>query len=197
MNLPVNLEIHTPRLHIRAVQEADLSALLRINGNDEVTQYLPFASWQTMDDAHAGYQRVLKFRAANEMFQWVICLRGIDSLLGMGSLREGSPGSAEKVIGWCLMFAFDEPSQRAEFGYVLGREFWGAGYMFEAMAALVQHGFDHIGLRRLEAEIDARNTASARLLERLGFEREGLRRGRLCDKGIVSDSVVYGLLKSV
>jgi hypothetical protein len=41
MNLPVNLEIHTPRLSIRAVQEADLPALLHINGNDEVAQYLP------------------------------------------------------------------------------------------------------------------------------------------------------------
>jgi [ribosomal protein S5]-alanine N-acetyltransferase len=189
MNLPTHLEIHTPRLCIRPVQESDLPALLHINGIDEITQYLPYASWQNMDDANAWYQRILKRRAANEAFQWVIVLHETEHGRGQGG--------TEKIIGSCLMFAFDEPSQRAEFGYVLGREFWGAGYMFEAMAALVQHGFDHIGLRRLEAEIDARNTASARLLERLGFEREGLRRGRLCDKGIVSDSVVYGLLKSV
>jgi RimJ/RimL family protein N-acetyltransferase len=187
MKLPVNLEIHTPRLSIRAVQEADLPALLHINGDDEVTQYLPYASWKNLDDANAWYQRVLKRRAASEVFQWAIVLPE--------TAHGTEQGGSEKVIGSCLMFAFDEPSQRAEFGYVLGREFWGAGYMAEAMKALVQHGFSHIGLRRLEAEIDARNGASARLLAHLGFEREGLRRGRLCDKGVVSDSVVYGLLK--
>jgi len=51
-------------------------------------------------------------------------------------------------------------------------------------------------LHRLEADIDPRNAASAKTLERLGFRREGLMRERWIVEGVVSDSAVYGLLAS-
>jgi RimJ/RimL family protein N-acetyltransferase len=103
---------------------------------------------------------------------------------------------SRSVIGSCLLFHFDAPSRRAEIGYLLGRRHWGAGYMFEAMNALVDFAFAQLNLRRLEAEIDPRNTASAKLLERLGFAHEGLLRERWDLKGELSDSGLYGMLRA-
>ena len=80
-------------------------------------------------------------------------------------------------------------------GYGLAEAAWGQGFAAEAVGALPRHGFDALDLDRVEADIDPRNTASARLLERLGFTREGLLRERWIVDGEVSDSAIYGLLK--
>jgi ribosomal-protein-alanine N-acetyltransferase len=171
--------IQTPRLVIRLVAEQDLPALLEVNADDVATRYLPYASWSGMEDAKAWFDRAAGRLEKREAAQFVIVLR-----------------ETGDVIGSCLLFKFDEPSARAEVGYVLGRQYWGAGYMFEAMKALVDYAFDELGLRRLEAEIDPRNTASAGLLERLRFTREGLLRERWDSKGEISDSGLYGLLRT-
>ena len=175
----IGVAITTPRLLIRLVAEEDLPALLAVNADDVATRYLPYASWSGMDDAQAWFGRAATRLAAKEAAQFVMVLR-----------------ESGQVIGSCLLFKFDQESARAEVGYVLGREHWGGGYMLEAMKALVDHAFDQLGLRRLEAEIDPRNVASARLLERLGFAKEGHLRGRWDSKGEISDSGLYGLLRT-
>lgn len=101
---------------------------------------------------------------------------------------------ARRVIGTCTLFNFHEQSRRAEVGYILHREFWGNGYMTEALSYLIDYAFAKLGLNRLEADIDPRNAASARLLERLGFVREGLLRQRWIVGDEVSDTGFYGLL---
>ena len=67
--------------------------------------------------------------------------------------------------------------------------------MHEALGALVACAFTTMGLRRLEAEVDPRNAASGRLLQVLGFVREGLLRQRWVDRGEAHDVEAYGLLK--
>ena len=99
------------------------------------------------------------------------------------------------LIGNCALFDFHEASRRAQIGYCLGRPYWGAGYMQEALGALLDHAFSFLGLHRLEADIDPRNSASATLLERLGFTREGFLRERWIVGGEVSDTALYGLLQ--
>jgi RimJ/RimL family protein N-acetyltransferase len=72
----------------------------------------------------------------------------------------------------------------------------GNGYMNEALVSLLEFGFSQLALNRLEADIDPRNTASAKSLERLGFRKEGHLRERWIVAGEVSDSGLYGLLRS-
>jgi RimJ/RimL family protein N-acetyltransferase len=71
---------------------------------------------------------------------------------------------------------------------------WGKGYINEALVALLEFGFTQLDLNRVEADIDPRNVASARTLERLGFQREGLLRQRWIVGDEVSDTAIYGLL---
>jgi [ribosomal protein S5]-alanine N-acetyltransferase len=170
--------LETPRLHIRLVAEADLPALLTFNGDDEVTRYLPYATWQNMNDARVWLKRMQGLQDAGGTLQFVV----VDKQSAL-------------AIGTCLLFKHDAASARAELGYVLARSHWGRGVMREALAALIDHAFTHMALRRLEAEIDPRNTASAALLQRLGFAQEGLLRQRWFTKGALSDSALYGLLR--
>jgi len=74
-------------------------------------------------------------------------------------------------------------------GYWLGRRFWGRGIATDAARTLARHAFDDRGFRRLESAVYAPNVASARVLEKAGFQREGcfreharLRDGSLCDQ---------------
>lgn len=171
--------IQSARLVLRLVRDEDLPQLLEMNADDSVTRYLPYESWRGMDDARAWMGRAQARLAAGEAWQFVIALRG-----------------SGQLVGSFLLFHFDIPNGRAEIGYLLGRAHWGAGYMQEAAAAMVDYAFGTAGLRRLEAEIDPRNEASARLLERVGFVKEGHLRERWATKGEVSDSGLYGLLRS-
>jgi RimJ/RimL family protein N-acetyltransferase len=67
--------------------------------------------------------------------------------------------------------------------------------MHEALTALVEYAFTTLDLQRLEADIDPRNAASARTLERLGFQKEGHLRERWIVNGEISDTWWYGLLR--
>jgi [ribosomal protein S5]-alanine N-acetyltransferase len=170
--------INTARSTVRLVEAADLPGLLTVNGDDLVTRHLPYASWQSLADGEAWLARMRAPIDAGTALQFVIC----DTASG-------------QVLGSCLLFRFDEGSARAELGYVLGRAHWGRGLMFEALQALLAQAYGSLGLRRIEAEVNPANTASARLLERLGFTCEGLLRKRWVAKGATYDVNVYGLLR--
>ena len=170
--------IESNRLLIRLVEETDLADLLAINGDDEVTRYLPYATWQSLSDGQAWFKRMAALNATGTGLQFVAV--------------EKSTG---RVVATCLLFRYDEQSARAELGYVLGRAHWGRGFMHEALSALITYAFDFYALRRLEAEVDPANDPSNRLLQKLGFTREGLLRQRWFDKGSVHDTNIYGLLR--
>jgi [ribosomal protein S5]-alanine N-acetyltransferase len=83
----------------------------------------------------------------------------------------------------------------ATLGYCFDDAVWGQGFATEAADALLRWAFDTLALNRVQAETDTRNTASARVLEKLGFVREGTLREDCIVDGEVSDSWVYGLLR--
>ena len=110
LNPPPPLE--TQRLILRPVQESDLPDLLVVNGHEEVTRYLPYATWISLADAWAWLERMQTAQASGSARQWVVV---------------GKASAA--VIDSCLLFQYDAPSPRAELGYVLGRAYWGQSLM--------------------------------------------------------------------
>ena len=89
-----------------------------------------------------------------------------------------------------------ERSGVAEFGYWLGRAYWSRGIATRAARMLVAQAFATRDLRRLEAMVFAPNVASARVLEKCGFVREGTMRGAVLDRaGNVTDALAYALLR--
>jgi RimJ/RimL family protein N-acetyltransferase len=171
--------IETARLVVRPVRADDLAALVAVNSDEKVTAMLPYARWASMDDARAWLARMEGIQSGGSAVQFVI----VDQALG-------------QAVGTALLFRHDEGSARAELGYVLGRRHWGRGLMHEALGALLERAFTGLGLRRIEAEVDVRNAASSRVLQRLGFVREGILRQRWVTKGEARDVEVHGLLRS-
>ncbi len=98
-------------------------------------------------------------------------------------------------IGWCSLTRWNPDYRSASMGYCLDDAAWGCGYATEAARAVLQWAFDTLDLNRVQAETDTRNVASARVLEKLGFVREGTLREDCVVNGEVSDSWVYGLIR--
>jgi RimJ/RimL family protein N-acetyltransferase len=86
-------------------------------------------------------------------------------------------------------------SHDAEIGYWLGESFWGRGIMSEAVAALTEWAFTEAGLVRLHAGVFARNPASARVLEKAGYQLEGRSRARYFREGEYIDSLLYAKVR--
>jgi [ribosomal protein S5]-alanine N-acetyltransferase len=94
-----------------------------------------------------------------------------------------------------LGLRFELEHDRAELGYWIGKPYWGRGYATEAARALVQYGFDTLGLHRIYARHLTRNPASGRVLQKIGMTHEGHRRQHDKKWGIFEDEELYGMLK--
>lgn len=101
------------------------------------------------------------------------------------------------VIGWCGFHSWYPEHQRAEIGYhIIEETNKGKGYMSEAFAAIIEYGFQHMQLNRIEALIGPQNIASQQLVNKLGFLKEGVMRQHYFKNGQLEDSVIYALLKA-
>lgn len=178
MNLPERLLIETPRVIMRRLEKEDLPALFALNSDEEVVRYTPHEAWKTQEDAQAWFGRVLSNRESGAALQLAVIL------------REDS-----RPVGTMVLFHFNEGAGSAEIGYSLLRELWGKGLAKEAVNAFVEYCFETLGLKRLEAQIDPRNPASAKVLTAAGFTKEGHQRRNFYAKGEVSDTGLYGLLR--
>ena len=171
--------LHTERLVLRPLVATDASALFAVFSDPEVMRYWSCAPWTGIAQADHDIAAAAEGLASGAMLR-----------LGIELAASG------ELAGQIRMHRFDQQNRRCEVGYALGRPYWGRGYLGEAMKAMLDHGFSALDLNRIEADVDPRNAASARLLERMGFEREGLLRERWIVAGEVCDTAFYGLLKS-
>ena len=170
--------IETERLILRKPHPDDAPALFAIHADPEVMRYFSEPPWH--DDS----------RAAGKIADDIAAFENEDYLRFAIELKAGG-----QYLGSCTLFAEHRQNRRAEIGYVLGRQYWGKGYMQEALSALLEFAFVERNLNRLEADIDPLNTASASALERQGFRQEGFLPERWIVDGHVSDTALYGLLR--
>ncbi|MEU2784889.1 GNAT family protein [Streptomyces sp. NPDC007110] len=177
MTLPTPV-LHTDRLRLRPFTEADADSLFALHSSSHVLRYWDSPPWT--DPARA--QRFLANCRTLED-------EGTGARVVVDRLSDGA------FVGWCGLSDWNPVYRSASLGYVLGDAMWGHGYATEAAHALLGWAFDTLDLNRVQAEADTRNEASARVLEKLGFVREGTLREDCVVNGVVSDSWVYGLLK--
>lgn len=170
--------LRTARLVLRPFIEADTDAIFAVLGNPEVVRYWDAPAWRE--------------RAQAERFI-ANCKRMVDEQSGARvAIEHATQGT---FIGQCGLFGWNTTYRSATMGFSLDVASWGRGYATEAARALLQWGFATLDLNRVQAETDTRNAASARVLEKLGFLREGTLRENCVVNGEVSDSWVYGLLR--
>jgi ribosomal-protein-alanine N-acetyltransferase len=99
-------------------------------------------------------------------------------------------------IGTCGFHKWDKSHRRAEIGYDLSPDFWGKGFMTEALREVIRHGLSSMKLNRIEAMIYPENTRSLAVAQRLGFKQEGILRDYSRQGDRYFDHSLYSLLAS-
>ncbi|MGA4843940.1 GNAT family N-acetyltransferase [Streptomyces sp. G45] len=169
--------LETPRLRLRRFTPADVPVFTAYRSHPDVARY---QSWTAPVSAEDAAALVARYGAEDPegpgWFQYAVD-------------RKAAPG----LIGDVAVHLHDNGMQ-ADVGYTFAPEHQGHGYATEALRALLRDLFERRGLHRVSAVCDARNLRSARLLERVGFVREGLRPQFTWLKGEWTDDLLYGLL---
>jgi len=180
MDFPI---LETERLLLREWDAADAPDLYELYRHENVVRYTPITVYHDIQRAIIGAQRFRdRFREKNSGIVWAIELK-----------------ETGRIIGECGMNQWEVEHKRTDIGYSFNPEYWGKGYAYEAVSRLIYYAlndFPNFEINRLEAYTDPRNTASIKLLEKLGFTKEGHLRQREIEKGEVVDSVIYAMLRS-
>ena len=170
------MPIDTGRLVLRRFRPGDAVALAAYRSDPAVARY---QSWTPPVTAAAAAGLVREFAAGDPRqpgwFQFAIEHRADRCLIGDVGTR------------------LHENRMQSDLGFTIASARQGQGYGTEAVRAVLGHLFGQ-GVRRVSAECDARNAASARLLLRVGFRREGYRPAFTWLKGEWTDDLLFGLL---
>ena len=177
MSLPTPT-LSTARLRLRPFGDGDASDLFALHASSHVMRYWDAPPWS--ERVRAGI-----FIAASRRMEE----EGTGARLAVDRALDGV------FIGWCSLSRWNPDYRSASLGYCFDDTAWGQGYATEAARAVLRWAFDTLELNRVQAETDTRNAASARVLEKLGFVREGTLREDCVVNGEVSDSWVYGLIR--
>ena len=172
--------IRTERLLLRPYAHADVEALYAYQRLPEVHRYL-YTEPLTRSEVEA--------RVAERAGRGAITAVGAAITLVAGLAQTG------ELVGDCVLFWRSEEHRQGEVGYVLNPAYRGRGLATEAVGGLLRVGFAGMGLHRIAGHLDARNTPSARVLERAGLRREAHLVQNEFVKGEWTDELIYGILR--
>jgi len=173
--------ILTPRLRLRPFTRGDVDAVFAYRRREDVARYLFDSPMSYETVTEAVQQRISQSAVEQEEDKLVLAV----------DLRETG-----ELIGEVSLIWRSEIARQGELGYIFNPLFHGSGYATEAGEALLRIGFEGLGLHRIMARCDARNTASWRVMERLGMRREAHFREHARFKGEWDEEFVYAILES-
>jgi ribosomal-protein-alanine N-acetyltransferase len=170
--------LETERLLLREIVLEDAPALLEFRSDPEVQYYNggPFTelkeSAELIRELAEGYRN-------RTMVEWGVTLK-----------EKGGT-----VLGLFGYANWSHTTRQAEIGYCLHKAYWKQGIALEALKTIVAFGFDSMDLNRIHACPWTENTPSTRILEKLGFVLEGVRRDEYWEYGAFHDEALYALLR--
>jgi ribosomal-protein-alanine N-acetyltransferase len=172
--------LQTERLDLREFVAADFDAVHAYASDPLVTR---FTSWgpNTLEETHEFFARTFKDNQETPRRNFIF-----------GIVERAS----RELFGSCGIAACDATGQHFTFGYCLHRDWWGQGFGSEAATALVEFGFEELEAHRLWAHVFVGNTASARILEGLGFREEGVALQSAYVRNAWHDVITYARLSS-
>jgi [ribosomal protein S5]-alanine N-acetyltransferase len=166
--------LHTGRLVLRQLKLDDASSLFDVLSDEQVMHFWSSGPHKDIDETrnYIGWNA----DSTADHVCWAITQDGMIA------------------VGWVILLP--RRSNNFELGYILGRDQWRNGYVYEAVRAVIDFAFERIGARRIMADTDPENIASVCLLEKLGFQREGHLREEWETHIGIRDSLIFGLLRS-
>jgi RimJ/RimL family protein N-acetyltransferase len=183
--ISITSPIATERLVLRPFTLDDLDDLYAIQSRPDVVRYL---YWDVRDRDEV--RKVLQ-RKINETR---LAERG--DALALAITVPGAVGTSTGVIGEIILWWQSVEHRQGEIGFVLHPEHQGRGYAVEAATAVLDLAFRELGLHRVYGRTDARNTASAALMRRLGMRQEAHFVQNEVFKGGWGDELVFAILEN-
>ena len=168
--------LETERLLLRKVCLDDAEDMFLLRTNAQIMQYIHRARAASIEDA----KELIKKMNEPDRIQWGITLHNNDTLIG--------------TIGYHSIL---KEHYRAEIGYMLHPGYWNKGLMSEAIAAVIDYGFNEMKLHSIEAIIDPANDVSRKTLQKFNFIKEAYFKENFFFVGNFLDSEVYSLLNGV
>ena len=174
--------LQTQRLELTEIRRGDSGSIYEIFSNEEVVKYYDLSPFKDPNQADELI-RLFNARIENSSgIRWAIRLNG-----------------ENKCIGTCGFNSWSPPMRSATIGYDLNRHYWGQGIITEALVPVIQSAFSGTlpcgRINRIQADTVPGNTASEKVLKKLGFKEEGLRRQAGFWKNAFHDLKCFGLLK--
>jgi RimJ/RimL family protein N-acetyltransferase len=175
-NFPV---LESDCIRLRGIRDSDHDRLFALFSNPQVMRYWSRGPMTDRQEAVDYAKTILDGFARRDLLNWIVADTKSDALIGTATLYEINPQHA-----------------RAGLGYALMPEYWGKGLAMEAATLAISYGILELGLHRIEADTEPNNFRSNKVLERLGFQREGLLRERFFHPDGIQNSLIFGLLRS-
>lgn len=171
-------EFDSKRLHFRKIIPDDATEIFSIRSNDDVMRFMDVPGHYSVSDSEKLIRSVEDSYKNEKGINWAIIKKDSNSFIG--------------YIGFIRIFS---EHCRAEIGYALKPEYWGKGFMYEAINKIVKFGFEEMKLHSIEANVNPLNERSQKVLERVGFNKEAYFRENYLFDGKFLDSVIYSLLE--
>ncbi|MDI1255240.1 MAG: GNAT family N-acetyltransferase [Flavobacterium sp.] len=172
--------LETERLLLRRLENSDLKNVYALRSNPKTMQYIPRPLATTENEALEHIKMINEKIENNEGINWAVTLKENPDCIG--------------IMG---LYRIQKENYRSEIGYMILPEYNGKGIVTEAVARIVQYGFEILNLHSIEGVIDPDNIASARVLEKNGFIKEAHFKENEYYAGKFLDTVVYSLLNKV
>lgn len=180
----LNIHLHTfptletERLILRQLEATDAQDVFLFLSDEENIRYYDPAPMTQLEQAEKSIERHRRRFAQHEALRWGITLKG-----------------KNKIIGNCG-YSWDVENRLAALSYILSKHYWNKGIMTEVLTAIIQFGFEHIHLHRIEAQVAYLNLASTRLLKKLGFQEEGRLRDRQYANNQFVDELMFAIINT-
>lgn len=175
MKFPI---LETERLKLIEIKDTHLEDLFLLFKDPEVTKYYNLLPYNNVSDGQKFIEWYSKRFEEELAIRWGIMLKERND---------------EKIIG-TLGFNNYTHKHRANIGYDLQKQYWNKGYITEALKAVVQFGFEQLGVNRIEAEVMLGNISSEKVLNKIGFSKEGVLRQWMYWNEAYYDMCMYALL---
>lgn len=172
--------LKTNRLTIRELELIDIDNVHQLHSLPESDEFNTLGIPETIQVTETILSEWLQEKNKTERTTYVFAIQ----------LIEG-----ENFIGLIAINLKKKKYQSGEVWYKIHKDFWAQGYATEALFALLDFGFNHLQLHRIEAGCAVENIASIRVIEKVGMTREGIQRQNLPIRGEWKDNYCYGILK--
>ena len=173
------VRLETERLTLKRIPVSDCTDMFQnFAGDERVARYMSWNTFRTQADVSQWLAEWQEEYQKLDTYYWGIYL-----------------SSQDKIIGTIYLLTEDERSLTASVSFCLGYDYWGNGYMAEALCAVIGYAFEKIGLGRIEAYHAESNLQSARVLQKAGMKKEGVLRCRCKTFKGFENAVYYSVLR--